>query len=109
MTDNFHTGWPTTRLSLVTTDAGAQNFVIGERNAQRMDYYNSLDLRLTRTFVLPRGALDVFVEASNALSRENPCCADYTVTRRADGSAVLSKSIDNWLPLVPSIGVLWRY
>jgi hypothetical protein len=109
VTDNFHTGWPTTQLSLVTTAAGEQNFVIGERNAQRMDHYNSLDLRLTRTFLLPRGALDVFVEASNALSRENPCCVDYTVTRRADGSAALSENIDNWLPLVPSIGVLWRY
>jgi hypothetical protein len=109
VTDNFHTGWPTTTLSLETTAAGAQQFVIGERHAQRMDYYNSLDLRVTRTFVLPRGALDVFVEASNALSRENPCCAEYTVTRRADGSAALSEDLDNWLPLVPSIGVLWRY
>ena len=109
VTDSFHTGWPTTRLSLVTTADGTQQFVIGERNAQRMDYYNSLDLRLTRTFVLPRGALDVFVEASNALFRENPCCVDYTVTRLDDGSAALSENIDNWLPLVPSIGVLWRY
>ncbi len=109
VTDTYHTGWPTTRLSLITTPAGTQQFVIGERNAQRMDYYNSLDLRLTRTFVLPRGALDVFVEASNALFRENPCCVDYTITQRDDGSAALSEHIDNWLPLVPSIGVLWRY
>jgi hypothetical protein len=93
----------------VTTAGGAQQFVIGERNAVRMDYYNSLDLRLTRTFVLPRGALDVFVEASNALARENPCCIDYTVTRREDGSADLAENTDNWLPLVPSFGVLWRY
>jgi hypothetical protein len=109
VTDNFHTGWPTTQLSLATTAGGAQQFVIGERNAVRMDYYNSLDLRLTRTFVLARGALDVFVEASNALSRENACCIDYTVTRRADGSAELAENTDTWLPLVPSIGVLWRY
>lgn len=109
VTDTYRTGWPTTRLSLVTTPGGTQQFVIGERNAQRVDYYNSLDLRLTRTFVLPRGALDVFVEASNALFRENPCCADYTITRRDDGSAALSENMDNWLPLVPSIGVLWRY
>ena len=109
VTDTFHTGWPTTRLSLTTTPDGVQQFVVGERNAQRLDYYNSLDLRLTRTFALPRGALDVFVEASNALSRENPCCVDYTVRRRADGSVALSENMDNWLPLVPSIGVLWRY
>jgi outer membrane receptor protein involved in Fe transport len=109
VTDTFHTGWPTTRLSLTTTPTGVPQFVIGDRNAQRLDYYNSLDLRVTRTFVLPRGALDVFVEASNALSRENPCCVDYAITRRADGSVSLSENVDIWLPLVPSIGVLWRY
>ena len=84
-------------------------FVVGARNAERLDYYNSLDLRLTRTFLLPRGALDVFVEASNVLMRENPCCFDYDITQRTDGSAALSENVDNWLPLVPSIGVLWRY
>ncbi len=109
VTNNFHTGWPTTRLSLVTTPAGEQQFVIGERNAERTGYYNSLDLRITRTFLLPRGALDVFVEASNALSRENPCCVEYSITRNDDGSAVLEEEADSWLPLVPSIGVLWRY
>jgi outer membrane receptor protein involved in Fe transport len=109
VTNNYHTGWPTTRLSLVTTPAGEQQFVIGERNADRVDYYNSLDLRVTRTFLLPRGALDVFVEATNALSRENPCCIEYSITRNEDGSAELAESGDKWLPLVPSIGVLWRY
>jgi outer membrane receptor protein involved in Fe transport len=109
VTDSFHTGWPITRLSLTTTPAGAPQFVVGNRNAERLAYYNALDLRLTRTFVLPRGALDVFVEASNALVRENPCCVDYDITQRTDGSAAVRVNVDNWLPLVPSIGVLWRY
>lgn len=107
--NTFHTGWPTTKLYMSGNPGGAQQLVIGERNAQRVDYYNSLDLRLTRTFVLPRGALDVFVEVSNALSRENPCCADYSIARGADGSVVLNEGTDAWLPMVPSIGVLWRY
>jgi outer membrane receptor protein involved in Fe transport len=110
VTDTFHTGWPTTRLSLVTTPAGEPQFVVGDRNAARLDYYNSLDLRLTRTFVLPRGALDVFVEASNALLlHENQCCVEYDVRQLSDGSVGLSENVNNWLPLVPSIGVLWRY
>jgi outer membrane receptor protein involved in Fe transport len=107
--NSFHTGWPTTRLSLSTASGGAGELIVGERNAERLDYYNSLDLRVTRTFALSRGALDVFVEASNALSRENPCCTEYTVITQADGSISLNEDLDAWLPLVPSIGVLWRY
>jgi hypothetical protein len=34
---------------------------------------------------------------------------DYTVTQNPDGSLRYSRDIDAWLPLVPSIGVLWRY
>ena len=103
-----HTGWPTTQLALATTP-GADVVIVGPRNAVRYDAYSSLDFRITRTFTLPRGQLDVFVEASNLLSRANPCCTQYTVTQDAGGADVLERNIDNWLPLVPSIGVLWRY
>lgn len=109
VTDTFHTGWPTTRLALVPTSPGVVEPVIGARNATRFDDYNSLDFRVTRTFALSRGALDVFVEVSNATSRENPCCVEYTVAAQPDGSVVLDEDVDHWLPLVPSIGVLWRY
>ena len=108
-TNTFHSGWPTTGLSLSTTSSGAVQPVIGERNADRFDDYNSLDLRVTRTFALPRGALDVFIELSNAMSRENPCCVEYAVTEHPDGSVTLEDDIDSWLPLVPSVGVFWRY
>lgn len=79
------------------------------RNAARLGDYNSLDLRVTRTYALPRGALDVFFEATNMLSRENECCVEYTLTSAPDGSISLREEVDHWLPLVPSIGVLWRY
>jgi TonB dependent receptor/TonB-dependent Receptor Plug Domain len=106
VTNSFHTGWPITRLRL---DEDGVQPVIGERNAERLGDYNSLDVRLTRTFALTRGALDVFFEATNLLSRDNPCCIEYTVTRAADGTTVLEEEVEYWLPLVPSIGVLWRY
>lgn len=109
LTDTFHTGWPITRLSLSTAADGAQQLIVGERNSERLDFYNSLDFRITRTFALSRGALDVFIEASNTLSRSNPCCIDYNITNHADGSVTLDQDLDSWLPLVPSAGVLWRY
>jgi outer membrane cobalamin receptor len=109
VTDSFHTGWPITRLSVVTAPDGSLRPTVGERNAERLDNYNSLDFRVTRTYALTRGALDVFFEVTNLLSRENECCIEYTVATAQDGSPVLYEEVDSWLPLVPSIGVLWRY
>jgi hypothetical protein len=106
VTDSYHTGWPTTRLYFneVTGDA-----VVGARNNERLEDFNSLDFRVTRTFALPRGALDVFIEASNALSKENECCVQYEIQRDPDGTSSLGRNVDAWLELVPSAGVLWRY
>lgn len=110
LADIYHTGWPTTQLSLAPSPVpGDSPVIIGPRNAERYDDFNSLDLRITRTFTLPKGQLDVFVEASNMTSRANPCCTSYTMTQDPDGTLVLDTDIDSWLPLVPSIGVLWRY
>lgn len=106
--NSFHSGWPTTTLAL-DPQTGTPRIDLSERNRSRFADYNSLDLRLTRTFIMPRGALDVFIEASNAFSSENPCCVEYDVTQNEDGSLRYSREVDSWLPLVPSAGVLWRY
>jgi outer membrane receptor protein involved in Fe transport len=108
MVDSFHSGWPTTLLS-VDPQTGGPHIDVSARNRNRLANFNSLDLRLTRTFILSRGALDMFLELSNALSRDNPCCIEYEVTRATDGSLQYRREVDSWLPLVPSVGVLWRY
>jgi len=108
--DIYHTGWPTTQLQVLPAPpGGVSQVVFGPRNSKRYGDYNSLDVRVSRTFALPRGQLDVYFEASNLLSRDNPCCTDYTGTNSADGSMTLTRETGNWLPLVPSFGVLWRY
>jgi outer membrane receptor protein involved in Fe transport len=109
VTDSFHTGWPITKLSLIPDSDGNLQAVIGERNSERLGNFNSLDVRVNRTYALGHGALDVFFEATNLLSRKNECCIEYTVTTAPDGLPVLEQEIDAWLPFVPSIGVLWRY
>jgi outer membrane receptor protein involved in Fe transport len=106
--NSFHSGWPTTTLA-IDPQTGDARIDLSRRNRSRFANYNSLDFRVTRTFILPRGALDVFVEASNAISRENPCCVEYEVIPNADGSTSYVRDVDSWLPLVPSVGVLWRY
>jgi hypothetical protein len=109
LTDSFHTGWPTTDLQVIDDDQGNPQIDLSLRNRSRLTYYNTLDFRVTRTFALPLGALDVFVEVNNALSRENQCCVKYEVTANPDGSLNYARKEDSWLPLVPSAGVLWRY
>lgn len=104
LTDTYHSGWPTTAVQFENGIA-----VLGLRNAERLGAYNAVDFRLTRTLPLPRGVLDVFIEASNALSRANPCCSEYSVENDSDGTPQLDHDTDDWLPLVPSFGVLWRY
>jgi outer membrane receptor protein involved in Fe transport len=109
LADSFHTGWPTSELQATGAAAGNPTLDVSGRNRARLGFYNTLDFRVTRTFALPLGALDVFVEVNNALSRENECCVKYEVTANPDGSLNYARRESSWLPLVPSAGVLWRY
>ncbi len=106
--DSYHSGWPTTRLPLDPV-TGVPILDVSARNRSRFKDFNSLDMRLTRTFLMPHGALDVFVEVTNSLSRENPCCVEYKARQNADGSTGYERDLSSWLPLIPSAGVLWRY
>jgi outer membrane receptor protein involved in Fe transport len=108
LTNSYHSGWPTTDLVL---DPAASPPALwpDARNQQRFAAYNSLDARLTRVFALSRGVLDVFAEVTNATSRANPCCVQYQPVTDANGNVTYLRDVDSWLPLVPSVGVLWRY
>jgi outer membrane receptor protein involved in Fe transport len=104
----YHTGWPTTKVRLVAADGSSPAVEIGERNGDRLEAFASLDFRVSRTFPLRLGDLDVYAEVTNALNRENPCCVDYSVTQ--DGPPYqLLRDPQHWLPIVPSVGVLWRF
>jgi hypothetical protein len=100
----YHTGWPVTPIGL---DAAGQ-VVLGPRNGSRYADYGSVDARLSYEWTLPRGTLTVHGELTNALDRRNPCCTDieYTVV---DGTPTLERELRHWLPLVPSVGVLWKF
>ena len=107
LVDTYHSGWPTTQLYL--SSSSPPEVAMSPRNAKRLADYNSLDARLTRTFALTHGALDAFVEVTNALSRDNPCCTSYTYSQEPNEPPTLEQEVDHWLPLVPMFGVLWRY
>lgn len=106
---SYHTGWPTTPVSVVDATVPDAFVAVGTRNSRRFADYASVDLRLSRDFVLARGELSLFAEVTNAFDRRNPCCVDYAYEYDASGTLVLDRDYRHWLPLVPSVGVLWRY
>lgn len=106
--DTYHTGWPTTPVFVEGMGAD-EHVVIGERNSVRLDDFNSLDVRVNRSFALPRGELDVFLEISNLLNESNACCVEPSALSTSNGTIELDAETTYWLGRVPSIGVLWRY
>jgi hypothetical protein len=106
---SVHSGWPATGIELYETgvdDEGEPVFeaVPGPRNAERLPTFAAIDVRLSRTFDVPRGSLMAFVEISNLTNRRNVCCIDYDIE---DGA--LESSEDYWMPLLPAIGILWEF
>ena len=104
----YHTGWPTTPVVLTEDDVADAEIVLGRRNSLRYGYYGSLDARVSRDFRLRHGELTLFAEVSNLVDRDNECCVDYSYELRGD-TVVLERDYRHWLPIVPSVGVLWKY
>jgi hypothetical protein len=50
----------------------------------------------------------VFAEVTNAFNQRNQCCTDFDYDYPG-GQLTLEREYRHWLPLVPSIGVLWKY
>jgi outer membrane receptor protein involved in Fe transport len=111
---NIHSGWPKTGLSLVVDGVdpdGEPDYVVvpGPRNAERHDYFASIDFRISRRFAVKRGTLSIFLEVSNLLDRDNVCCLDWDIGDAPDGTPALELSHDYWLPRLPALGILWEF
>jgi hypothetical protein len=104
---SWHSGWPTTALSLQSNPDGSQALVIGTRNSERFAHFSSIDLHLSRDFRIGKGRLRTFLEITNLFNTENPCCAEYQLGASPGGGYALSREEDYWLRLVPSLGVTW--
>jgi outer membrane receptor protein involved in Fe transport len=100
----YHTGWPVTPIALDALGIVVQ----GARNGARYADYSSLDARVSYEWQLPRGTLTLHGEVTNALDRNNPCCTDLSY-EVIGGMPFLRRELRDWLPLVPSVGVLWKF
>ena len=91
-----HTGWPKTDLGTV-------------RNDSRYSVFHTLDARISRDFTVKRGELTAFLEVTNLYNRANPCCTEYSLQPTTSGPDELVAREAHWLPVVPSLGVVWRF
>ena len=95
-----HRGWPTTKV--FETE-------LGERNAARFPTRAFLDLRAERRKPLATGSLTLTLELTNAINVGNTCCSELNVADDGSGAVIFSTRASDWLPLVPSVGVLWEF
>ncbi len=109
----WHSGWPKTKLIVETVELpdGSSDLVATTtpRNELNHAAFNTLDARASRTFQLRKGELTTFIEISNLYNRRNPCCTRYTVEVGDDGGRAIKADRGNWLPIVPSVGVVWTF
>jgi len=106
----INSGWPTTGLNLnFDSESGEPVLILGPRNGQQLSTFASLDFRLSREFDVRIGKLTGFLEATNASNRKNLCCTENTVKIDSEGNYFLDREISYWLPIIPSIGLLWEF
>jgi hypothetical protein len=107
-----HTGWPKTELVAeeVSNPDGTWSLLVTTTplNTGRYSVFHTLDLRISRDFELRRGELTAFAEVSNLYNRKNPCCTEYSIDTSGLGPVLIGHERD-WLPLVPSLGIVWRF
>ncbi len=104
----WHSGWPTTEVSLATLDPFPLASA-GKRNASNLSDYARIDMRVARRFDLgSAGELTAYAEVSNLTDRANVCCVEYQLENAGQG-VLLDVEPRPSLPLIPSLGVLWKF
>jgi len=107
---SIHSGWPTTSMSLGFDAEEDEYFPVpGPRNTERLGTFATLDFRISREFRIRKGNLSAFFEVTNATNRRNECCIDYDLDEDDAGNVFLDRTVDDWLPLIPAVGILWEF
>jgi outer membrane receptor protein involved in Fe transport len=107
----YHTGWPTTALSLeeVLVDGEEDEEpeielvpVLGPRFAERLPTYHRLDVRASRTWTAGARSMVFFVDIQNAYDRGNISGFDFEVDEDA---GLLITNRERWAGILPSVGI----
>ncbi|MEJ2084843.1 MAG: TonB-dependent receptor [Acidobacteriota bacterium] len=109
----YHTGWPTTDISLQPVDVGPSEedeeeteveyeVVLGPFNGNRLPYYQRFDVRASRKWNLSFGDLTFFVDIQNVLNRRNVAGFDIEIDT---DEGVLEPIVEEGAGILPSLGV----
>ena len=109
----WHRGWPTTEVELETLEPFPV-VAVEKRNASNLSNYSRVDLRIARRFELgSAGELTAFFEVNNLTKRNNDCCVEYQIEEdfeeEGEEEVFLDVETRGSLPLIPSIGVVWKF
>ncbi len=109
---SVHSGWPTSSMAYNEAEEDGETVYIpvpGPRNAEQYSTFAQLDFRVSRAFEMRKGRLSLFFEVTNATNRMNPCCSDYDIEEDDAGNVFLDYSQEEWLPILPAIGLHWSF
>jgi outer membrane cobalamin receptor len=108
----YHSGWPFTEAT-IERETLPNGFlfrrVYGPLNGARFPAYHRMDVRVNRYFHFTNSRLSLFLELRNLYNRKNSRAFEYSVTVFRDGSFVVNRSEEHWLPLLPSIGISYDF
>ncbi len=106
----YHTGWPTTPLSLKreVDDEGEVEFVpiFGERASARLADYHRLDLRASRQWRARSFDLTFFVDVQNLYDASNAAGFDYAIDTEA---GTIDPNREDWAGFLPSLGISFEF
>lgn len=102
----WHNGWRQNTLAVASAPGGNAQLVLAPRNADSWSDYFAFDARASWQRALPIGALQVYVEVSNATNHANLCCTEYRIAVPGD-AASLEGERSTWLPRYGLLGVTW--
>lgn len=105
----WHRGWPTTEVELATLEPFPL-VDVAKRNAANVSDYLRFDARIARRFDLgAAGELTAFFEVTNLAKRNNDCCLEYQLEDEEEEEVFLDVEPRGTLPLIPSLGILWKF
>ena len=110
----YHTGWPTTAISGEVVDWVDGEPIVelsyGPRNGERYPDYLRFDVKATKVWSLTHGDLSLILEIVNFTNRENVCCTEGVVPLVLDdGTVEVDSENGYWAPIVPTLGLMWRF
>ncbi|MCP4898517.1 MAG: TonB-dependent receptor [bacterium] len=110
----YHSGWPRTPAEEVWVQrpdgSWHEVIVVGERNTARYPAYRRLDFRASREHKLKNSTLRYFIEITNLLSHDNVrSTKQVSFWQTGLGNIDSTTDYDHWMPVLPSIGIMWEF